>query len=266
MIKMITLVAMTLCLTVRVDTQQTQVCTPTYTGPPAAPIYACLATLPVTAEWDSEPVEAGDTFQVRVNDVVATVMNPALGATTSRVVLTGMPSGSYTLSAGMLRPGFPEVISAPVTLLLQAPPPPAPCTSIGTTFTCQIGSPRTLSFDAGGEVLVGDVFKLHINGPQVGTDIPGVVGTVAYQIIFGATLPVGSYAVVVGTTRSPFAEVLTAPITLVMIAVPPTAPIAAKNLMIAGATPLKDGVDITVIMLDKDRKPIQEVHLPMVIQ
>jgi hypothetical protein len=48
--------------------------------------------------------------------------------------------------------------------------------------------------------------------------------------------------------------------------VPPTAPIAAKNLMIAGATPLKDGVDITVIMLDKDRKPIQEVHLPMVIQ
>jgi hypothetical protein len=189
-----------------------------YTGPAAPSTYTCLPDLPVTAEWRTDPVVAGDTFQVRVDgSVVATQDSPTVGSTTSSVELEALAAGSYTVTVSLLRSGVAEAIGYPITLVMEGVPPVTiACPSVGTTFTCQAGKAKTLTFHAGSFVIAGDVFRLYINDVQVGADIPGVPGTVSYQITFGAAMSVGSYAVVVGSERSPFAEVLTSAITMVI--------------------------------------------------
>lgn len=103
------------------------------------------------------------------------------------------------------------------------------------TFTCVSGVARTLAWDQfGTDVLPGDVFRAFLNTAQVGPDIPAAVGT-NFSIQFGATLPVGSYAVTVALVRpgTVTTERRSDPITLVITAPTPSPPtIPPSNLRV----------------------------------
>lgn len=102
----------------------------------------------------------------------------------------------------------------------------APCSASGTTYTCQAGSPHTASWDYAG-LVAGDVFKLLVDGAQVGPDIPATNGTV--QVQFGAMLPAKAtgYVVVVQAVRGASAA-SSAPITLVLTPAPISPPTNLK--------------------------------------
>jgi len=131
----------------------------------------------------------------------------------------------------------------------------SPCTSptpqtIPPTFTCQAGIARSAQFDYNG-LTTGVVFRLLVNGAQVGADVPATTGTV--QVQFGATLPAGSYTVVVQAVAGS-SIVPSAPITLVIT---PTVT-APSNLKIVEV--IMRGLDLAGNELW--RQTVQTVTLP----
>lgn len=129
-----------------------------------------------------------------------------------------------------------------------------PCTSptpqtVPPTFTCHTGVARTVAWDhqpapvdGQPDIQPSDVFRLFVDGVQVGIDIPARIGT-SISVQFGATLPAGTYAVAVSTVRpgAGIPEARSTPLTLVLIPPPPPGPPPPTNLRIVEViTRLKD--------------------------
>src|SRR6185503_6277613 len=101
-----------------------------------------------------------------------------------------------------------------------------PCTNPSpAVFSCTAGLPATAAFDYTPVVEPGDVFKLYVNGAQVGPDLPAQTAA-NIQVSFGATLPVGSYQIAVAIVRPAATppESLSPPITLLLTPPAPTVP------------------------------------------
>jgi hypothetical protein len=116
------------------------------------------------------------------------------------------------------------------TQLCQPAPPfasPPP-----TAFTCYATLPFNAAFDASSPQ-AGDVYKVRIDGTQAGSDVPAVVGTTAVQLtVAGLPARAAAYVLTVGHVRPPLAEVLSAPVQLTLVPVPPPTPGLPGNLRI----------------------------------
>lgn len=105
-----------------------------------------------------------------------------------------------------------------------------PCTSPSPqttppTFTCQTAPAHTARWDYTAEVLAGDVFRLYVNGLQVGADIPAQMA-LGVTVDFGGAMTPGTYTVAVSLVRpsTVVAESARTPVTLVVVSPNPSPP------------------------------------------
>lgn len=126
-----------------------------------------------------------------------------------------------------------------LALLLLAQPVFAQCVPASpqttpATFTCVAdGSTHTARFEPPTGFLAGDQYRLYVNNTQVGANVPAVAGTATVDILFGATMPAGSYTVQAATYRSTAspAEARTPAVNLVITSPTPGAPVNFRIVM-----------------------------------
>lgn len=121
-------------------------CTPAPPLPTPLPTaYSCPAGTQFPIEFDTstdatKPSQVGDVFKVRVSGAqVGTDLPFFAGQVSIRVVLAGFPAGGpLPIAVGVVRPGFPESISAPITVTFTPPPPAPPAPPGGLRIVAEV--------------------------------------------------------------------------------------------------------------------------------
>lgn len=124
---------------------------------------------------------------------------------------------------------WPWTAHAQTQACTPAPPFPTPPP---TAYTCYGTLPFKAAFDASAP-LAGDVYRVHIDGPQVGADFAAVPGATAVVLtVAGLAVRAAPYVLTVGHVRPPNAEVLSTPVSITMVDIPPQPPPPPGNLRI----------------------------------